>query len=351
AISMSSKRNILEIHTKEESLRTWVGDERPDFEGLKSVSEQLPEVQLDVVELSDQAKALQAKDKGASEEVRAGQTIEIEISDREKQKILMLQRMIEALTGKKFKFYVPKKLKLNALQIDLNFKGIQSPRSVGWGLEYECHEFHYEREKMSFASEGIIRTADGREINFSVQLKMSREFASRQDIRITAGTAAIDPLVINFSGAAPELTDTKFNFDLDSDGKADRISFVSPGSGFLALDLNSDGRINNGGELFGPKSGNGFIELAQYDEDGNNWIDENDSIYERLRIWTKDSEGRDVLFALGEKGIGAIFTGNISTPFDIKNPENKLQGQVRKSGIFVGENGSAGTVQQIDLTI
>lgn len=143
----------------------------------------------------------------------------------------------------------------------------------------------------------------------------------------------------------------KFRFDLDFDGKEDRISFVGPGSGFLALDLNGDGQINNGKELFGPNTGNGFSELAQYDEDGNQWIDENDSIYDRLRIWTKDSEGKDTLFALGQKGIGAIYLGNIDTSFAMKNQDNHLQGRVRKSGIYVSENGSVGTVQQIDLTL
>lgn len=65
------------------------------------------------------------------------------------------------------------------------------------------------------------------------------------------------------------LTEAKYNFDLDSDGREDLISFVRPGSGFLALDLNGDGRVNDGRELFGPATGDGFAELARYDQDGN----------------------------------------------------------------------------------
>ena len=61
-----------------------------------------------------------------------------------------------------------------------------------------------------------------------------------------------------------------------SDGRKDNISFVQPGSGFLAVDKNNDGKINNGKELFGPNTGNGFDELAKYDSDGNQWIDESD---------------------------------------------------------------------------
>ena len=247
------------------------------------------------------------------------------------------------------------KLELQSGNPEINIQAAPAGNAVqqrqGWGLEYNYHESYYEQEKMSFAAQGIIRTAGGREIDFSVQLNLSREFASQLDINIKAGDAAVDPLVINFGGSAPELTDTKYNFDLDADGVADQISFVGPGSGFLALDINEDGQINNGRELFGPGSGDGFAELAEYDEDGNQWIDENDPVYDRLRIWTKDAEGNDVLFALGQKGIGAIFLGSVSTPFDMKDAGNNSLGKVRGSGIYLNENGSAGTIQQIDLTI
>ncbi|MDI6602302.1 MAG: hypothetical protein QME46_11105 [Thermoanaerobacteraceae bacterium] len=38
-------------------------------------------------------------------------------------------------------------------------------------------------------------------------------------------------------------------------------------------------------------TGNGFQELMQFDDDSNSWIDENDDIFDKLRIWTKDSDG------------------------------------------------------------
>ena len=356
-ISMLSNYSSIKINIKEESLKTWIGNERPDFEGNKLSKDQLAKVHLDkdTLDLSDQAKALLAQEKPVTSGIKETQQDELEISDKDEQKILLLQRLIESLTGKKMKFYLPKKLELKGTNASFNIGfstfNAKLPQRQGWGMEYNSSETHFEKEQMSFSSEGAIRTADGKEINFSIELNMSREFASQQNTQIRAGDAVkIDPLVINFNGKAPELTNTKFSFDLDSDGNKDQISFVGPNSGFLALDINNDGAINDGRELFGPNSGNGFAELTQYDEDGNNWIDENDSIYERLRIWTKDSEGKDKLFALGEKGIGAIYLGNIETPFEMKNDENKLNGQIRTSGIYVNENGSVGTVQQIDLT-
>jgi hypothetical protein len=160
-----------------------------------------------------------------------------------------------------------------------------------------------------------------------------------------------DPLVLNFNGQAAQLTDTKFNFDIDSDGTEDQISFVSSGSGFLAIDKNRDGKVNNGQELFGAVTGDGFAELAAYDDDKNLWIDENDAVYKDLRLWTKDESGRDTLSSLTEKEVGAIYLGQTSTGFSIKNSQNQLYGQIKSTGLFLNENGSAGTVQQIDLAV
>ncbi|WP_421071063.1 hypothetical protein [Pelotomaculum propionicicum] len=363
---MTGASVMYKSYTREESLKYWTGNERPDFEGQGQLVGNTGNEQTDTVELSDQAKEFLAKMSEQSNDISAqgkafsgvtetDNSLSFELSEEDKQKIMVVQKMIEALTGKKIKFRMMVKLKINegnspaAGQASVSSTPAQGRQ--GWGLEYNYHESYYEQEKMSFAAQGIVRTADGREIDFSVNLKMSHEFASRLDINIRAGDAAIDPLVINLNGNAPELTDTKYSFDIDCDGLEDQISFVGPDSGFLALDINEDGQINNGGELFGPGSGDGFAELAQYDEDGNGWIDEADSIYSRLRIWTKDSEGKDVLFALGQKGVGAIFLGSTGTPFEIKDEENNLDGVVRNSGVFLYESGLAGTVQQIDLAV
>ncbi len=179
-----------------------------------------------------------------------------------------------------------------------------------------------------------------------------REFTVQHDISFRAGDAKkIDPLIINFSGAAAQLTDTKYQFDLNSDGRKDNISFVQPESGFLTLDKNEDGKVNNGKELFGPNTGNGFSELAKYDSDGNQWIDESDPIFKKLKIWTKDAKGTDSFFTLADKNVGAIFLGSISVQFEYKNAQNDSRGGVKRTGVFVKESGMAGTVQQIDLTV
>ncbi|HEX7714215.1 MAG TPA: hypothetical protein VF531_09340 [Bacillota bacterium] len=225
---------------------------------------------------------------------------------------------------------------------------VERPKEL---VQVERKVSYQESEKLSFQASGVIKTADGKTIDFSAELNMSREFASQYCTSVTETRELTDPLVVNFEGRAAELNETKVSFDLDSDGSLDQISFLKSGSGFLALDRNADGTINNGRELFGPGTGNGFGELTAFDQDHNGWIDENDAIYEKLRIWTKDPDGNDRLFALGEKGVGAIYLGNLNTQFSMKNAANQSQGELRRSGVFLREDGSAGTVQQIDLVI
>lgn len=137
----------------------------------------------------------------------------------------------------------------------------------------------------------------------------------RESLRMGDARQKKDPLVINFAGTAAQLTDTKFSFDLNADGTAEQVSFLAGGSGFLALDKSGDGKINDGSELFGPATGQGFQELAAYDDDHNQWIDENDSLYTQLCLFNKDVQGNDVLSTLKQANIGAVYLGNVTTPF------------------------------------
>ena len=160
-----------------------------------------------------------------------------------------------------------------------------------------------------------------------------------------------DPLVINFDKFSAELTDNKIAFDITSTGNLSQISFVKSGSGFLAIDKNHDGVINNGSELFGPKTGSGFLELSAYDSDQNGWIDENDDAFDNLLIWTKDKNGEDHLFGLLDKNVGAIYLGNVVSEFGLKTTGNELLGQIQSTGIFLKEDGQAGTIQHVDLAL
>ena len=216
-------------------------------------------------------------------------------------------------------------------------------------FQFTEETYAHEQESTAFSTVGTVRTADGREINFNVNVGMSREFTQTFSQDLNLSFTMCDPLVINLDTDVAQLSDQKFYFDIDADGEADEISQLGSGSGYLALDENEDGIINDGSELFGTKSGNGFADLAKYDEDGNGWIDENDAIWSKLKIWTKDAQGKDVLYRLAEKGVGAICLQNVATDFTMQGANGQTNGAIRNTGVFLYENGNVGTVQHVDV--
>lgn len=339
-VSMSSGHALVQEHQMNESLRFWTNDPQPNT----NQSDDKTAVQ-DSLEISSEAW-----------QARTGSTAELQkedlLSAEDDAKIKMIQTLLEALTGKSIRFSV---LRLKRFQggqpVNLKAASARGQTGPSWGLSYDRVESFSEKEQSSFSAQAVVKTADGREINTTLQLNMSREFVSRNEIHIRAGQAAMDPLVINFDAPAASLGPRNFRFDLDSDGSAEQISMLNPGSGFLALDSNGDGIINNGSELFGPQSGDGFTDLSKYDGDSNGWIDENDAIWSKLRIWSVDESGQQQLVALGQKGIGAIYLGHLTTPFSLNDVNNDKLGQVRSSGFFLRENGVMGSMQQVDLVV
>ncbi len=231
--------------------------------------------------------------------------------------------------------------------------GQSSPSMTTTVISSTVSETYMEEECTSFQTTGSVMTADGRKIEFNLEMEMSRSFQATYEQSYEMmyhNVQTCDPLVINLDGNVASVSDQKFKFDIDGDGILDEVSRLNAGSGYLALDKNGDGKINDGNELFGPQSGNGFADLAKYDDDGNGWIDENDAIWEKLLIWTQDENGKDQLYHISEKGIGAICLKNVSTDFSLNSMENnQTNAYIRNTGIFLYENGSVGTVQHVDM--
>ena len=220
-------------------------------------------------------------------------------------------------------------------------------------LRYEQHEVLEETESTQYTTEGVVRTADGQEIRFSLQLSMQRSYREESHLLLRMGSdaQAVDPLVINFDGTAAELQSVRFAFDLNGDGQTEQVPLLSGHRGYLALDRNSNQRIDSGLELFGPATGNGYAELARHDDDGNGWIDESDAVFSQLKVWVPEAEGAGRLMSLKEAGVGALSLAATQTPFALRTSGNDPLGMVRSTSAYLREDGGAGTMQQIDLAV
>jgi hypothetical protein len=211
--------------------------------------------------------------------------------------------------------------------------------------------FYSQEESLLFAAQGTVQTTDGREIAFDLGLSMERSTMAFEYSAVEVSSLFIDPLILQFDLDSPLLGDSTFLFDLDSDGAAENLACPGSGCGFLAFDRNNDGAINNGLELFGPESGSGFGELAELDTDANQWIDENDPIFNQLFIWRPDGQGGETLMSLQEAGVGAISVLHAGTGFQLEKADGTILGTIKASGVFLTEDGEVRSLQEVDLAL
>ncbi|MEC5388020.1 VCBS repeat-containing protein [Uliginosibacterium sp. H3] len=269
-------------------------------------------------------------------------------------RLQVLISLVEQLTGHKIKLFDVSELGASAdagpaQTEDAPTSGAGAPPQPEWSLHFERREVREEAQATRFQASGNVKTADGREISFDLDLEMARFARSESLTTVDAGNVRRkDPLVLNLQGGPTSLLSERLAFDLDAnpDTAPDMIAKLGQGSFFLALDRNGNGKIDDGSELFGPATGDGFGELAALDDDGNGWIDEADSAFTKLGVWAPG----DKLQSLASTGVGAIALQNVATPFALRAGSDD-HGEIQSSGIFLTEDGRPGTIQHVDLTV
>lgn len=346
--SLQSSHEAFTHDEKQETLRLWTGQHRPDS--------------ATPVSLSDAARASLAADIAAAADPATQplpqlSAIKDAIAAAEDDPFIrLLKFMIEMLTGKSIESFTVKALgAIDAPPAPANPQRTQQQpqqqrKSAGFGVEYDYHALHQEFEQTRVSGQGIIKTRDGQEISFKLDISMTRDIRTETSASLRAGDAQRkDPLVLNFDGTAAQLSDASFAFDLGGAGK--KLAMLAGGSGYLAIDRNGNGKVDSGSELFGPATNSGFGELAALDSDGNGWIDENDAAFKALRVWTPDIKGGGTLETLASRNVGAIAVAHVASPFELRGTGNSNLGAIAASGLFVKENGGIGTVQEADLTV
>lgn len=220
-------------------------------------------------------------------------------------------------------------------------------------FSYEKTVEYKQEDSISFKTNAIIKTKN-KDINLDLDFSFSQKFYEKHSEKIDFEELSfLDPLVINYNNESSGFDlinkEFTFKFDLDLDGVEEEIPMLNKGVCFLALDKNSNGIIDNGSELFGPSTDNGFEELRVYDKDKNGWIDENDEVFDKLRIYSKNKDGEDTLVALGETGVGALYLNNSKIDLNInKNVEESLA-NIKSTSIFLKEDGTAGLLTSLDF--
>ena len=138
------------------------------------------------------------------------------------------------------------------------------------------------------------------------------------------------------------LGQTQGTFDLNGDGIPVESGWLSAEDGFLVVDSNDNGVIDDISEMFGGDPGDGFAKLATFDTDGSGIVEADEILQGGLLIWKDSNENHQTdageLHSLVDFGISSI-----STEFSAI-PENS-------NGNIVFEHGVAfnGSGEHIDV--
>ncbi len=227
------------------------------------------------------------------------------------------------------------------------------PRGRGWGMQIDAVHRVEETEQTAVSIRASITEADGTQRELQLDLTMSRHLVEESRLRIRAGDAPMkDPLIVTLDGSMAHLGDDVTSFDLDVDGTNDRVRLTAGASSFLVRDLDGNGAITDGRELFGAISGDGFADLAALDDDANGWIDAGDAAFADLSL-----SGPQGLRSLADAGVGAISVRSVASPFTITAPGTSggggqsVLGRVQSTGMVVRADGGVGAVQHVDLVV
>jgi hypothetical protein len=359
SFSLSSSHLAFTRDEEQESLFFWRGDRRPDITARESTP-------TSIVALSSAARASLAAEiqrataaqsaSQAAQPAPAASAVEEAVDAVDNDPYLQLIKfMVEMMTGEPVKSVSARQMRHLDAPPPTIAPTTATPapaRRAGFGIEYEYHAVHEEFEQTRVSAEGKVKTADGKEISFRVELSMARSHREETSVSFRAGDAVRkDPLVLNFNGTAAQLSDRRLSFDLDGNGRTENLAMLAGGSGYLAIDRNGNGKIDSGLELFGPATNSGFGKLAALDSDGNRWIDDNDSAFGALRIWTPDAQGNGMLETLAQRKVGALAVDHVASPFELRGAGNGNLGAISASGIYLTEDGRAGSVQEVLLTV
>ena len=263
-----------------------------------------------------------------------------------------LARMLESLIDAILAAMEGKKCRQDAADFAAPLAADRTPataspplRELTW--EVTERESIYDYEKTCVQGCGTVRTADGRCIDFDLQAEFCREYSCERESHESRQVVLKDPIVLNFDGKAADLTADRIDFDIDADGHRESLAGLGSGSAYLVLDRNGNGRIDDGSELFGATSGDGFADMAKLDTDGNGWLDEGDAAFAKLGLWDGKSGSNPA--TLASRQVGAIWLGSVDSPFALKDSGNQLLGEIRAAGLYLREDGQVGMVQQVDL--
>ena len=168
------------------------------------------------------------------------------------------------------------------------------------------------------------------------------------------------PLVVDLDGDGIETLGSGVGiyFDHDNNGFSEDTGWVGKDDGLLVRDINGNGQIDNGTELFGnntllsngEKAKNGFEALKELDSNNDNVFDQNDAAWNEVKVW-KDGNSNGVvddgeLLTMEQAGITGVDLNYVDHNY--RGDHSDEHGNTcKQEGTFTKTDGSTGQISDI----
>ena len=174
-----------------------------------------------------------------------------------------------------------------------------------------------------------------------------------------------DPLTLDLDGDGIETVGINPNspvmFDMDGSGVKQSVGWIKSDDGFLVRDLNGNGLVDSGAEMFsdatklasGVKAADGFSALADLDGNHDGVVNASDSAFSTLRVW-RDTNQNGItdageLVSLSSLGITGLNVASTSHSQTLTNGN-----QIADLGTYIkadGEVGALGQAADVNLAV
>jgi len=218
--------------------------------------------------------------------------------------------------------------------------------------QIEVSTISQQTQQLNFSMQGDF-IIDNQAVNLNYQLQLNSQYSTASTVNMSAA-ALKDPLVIQYGAQSIGKIIGYQALDINNDKQQDNLPIFSGDVGYLVYDKNNDQQVNNGSELFGPTSNNGFAELAMLDSNQNGYFDQQDDKYQQVYIWQPkhmNSAEEQNLVTLSQAGIKAISLNAIDTQFNFRGDHGEIDAQLTQSSFAITNNNQAVGVHQIDVRL
>ena len=142
-------------------------------------------------------------------------------------------------------------------------------------------------------------------------------------------------------------------FDYDNDGVKEHTAWIQNSDALLVRDINDDGVISDGSELFGDKTpkqdgtlaNDGYDALKEYDTNDDGVVNSLDDKFNELKLWMDDGDGitqEGELHTLTQENITSI-----SLPTTTMTPIKENGNTITNTSTYTKDDGTLGDVKDI----